>query len=356
MRRGLAALCLGLALVGGAPALSQPAPGAAQPGAAQPGAAQPGARPPAAAQPGPVQPGAAQPAQPGQPGAAQPGPMQPGPMQPGPVAPRQPRPRAPGQPGQGGVQLPPGHVPIAPPTQAPPPPRGPKLIPRDEHGHCPGHGLNDPPHHINFYQGLLGVDNEKSQSQNGLDRLLWRYHNSVDECDPKNQEPPLLAALINFSIVALVVYRFGKKPVMEGLAARKKTIMQNIDDATTMRADAEKRVADYKKKLSRIEERRAELREESRLAWEAEKARILAEASDKASRLRKDADFRVAQELKQAEADLMSEAVDGAVAAAEALIKKRIEERDQERLADDFVASLSKAFVAQSADRQGGSR
>jgi F0F1-type ATP synthase membrane subunit b/b' len=52
----------------------------------------------------------------------------------------------------------------------------------------------------------------------------------------------------------------------------------------------------------------------------------------------------------------MSEAVDGAVAAAEALIKKRIEERDQERLADDFVASLSKAFVAQSADRQGGSR
>jgi F-type H+-transporting ATPase subunit b len=254
------------------------------------------------------------------------------------------------------VQLPPGHVPIAPPTQAPPPPRGPKLIPRDEHGHCPGHGLNDPPHHINFYQGLLGVNNEKSQSPNALDRLLWRYHNSVDECDPKNQEPPLLAALINFSVVVLVVYRFGKKPVMEGLAARKKTIMQNIDNATAMRADAEKRVADYKKKLSRIEERRAELREESRLAWEAEKARILADATDKASRLRKDAEFRIAQELKQAEADLMAEAVNGAVEAAEALIKQRIEARDQERLADDFLGSLSKAFAPSADSRAGGSR
>lgn len=335
-------LTLALATSGGVvaqPMAPQPVPPAG-PGAAQPG-----------------QPGAAQPGQPGAPGAAQPG--QPGaqPGQPGqPPRPRiQPGSQPPGRLVPGGQPrrpqgLPQGHPPVqGQPQAAPPPPPGPKLIPRDEHGHCPGHGPNDAPHHINWYQGILGIDNEKSQSPSFGDRLLWRYHNKVDECDPKNQEPPFLGAALNFLIVLGVLIRFGKKPVVEGLAARKKAIMQSIDTATAMRKDAEKRLADYKKKLSRVEERRAELREESRAAWETEKARILAEAQDKAGRLRKDAEFRVAQELKQAEADLLKEAVEGSVAAAEELLKKRIEEKDQERLADEFVASLGKVLGTGSA-------
>lgn len=336
---GLSALLIVGLAAGGAGA--QPmAPQPAQPGAAQPG------------QPG--QPGAAQPGQPGQPGAAQPGqPGQPRPqrIQPGqPGAPRVVQPGGqPRQPRPGAVPpgLPPGHVPIqAAPPAAPP---GPKLLPRDEHGHCVGHGPMDSPHHINWYQGLLGIDNEKSQSPSFGDRLLWRYHNKVDECDPKNQEPPFLGALINFLVVLGLIVRFGKKPVMEGLANRKKTIMQNIDNATALRQDAEKRLADYKKKLGRIEERRAELREESRAAWETEKSRILSEAQEKASRLRKDAEFRVSQELKQAEADLLSESVEGSVAAAEELLRKRIEDKDQERLAEEFTSSLGRVLSGASA-------
>ncbi len=262
-------------------------------------------------------------------------------MQPPGGPPRGPRPGAlpPG--------LPPGHVPITAPAPVEPP--GPKLLPRDEHGHCIGHGPQDAPHHINWYQGILGVDNEKSQSPKFTDRLLWRYHNKVDECDPKNQEPPFIAAAFNFLVVLGLILRFGKKPVMEGLANRKKTIMQNIDNATALRKDAEKRLVDYKKKLARIEERRAELREESRTAWETEKVRILADAQEKASRLRKDAEFRVSQELKQAEADLLAEAVETSVAAAEELLRTRIEQRDQERLADDFAASLGRVLAESSA-------
>jgi F-type H+-transporting ATPase subunit b len=327
-------------------------PPAGQPGpAAQPGG--PGGQPGRVAQPGqpgaqPGQPGA----QPGQPGAqpGQPGaqPGEPGrmPQPPG----RQPpsRPRAPAA----APQLPPGHVPITPQGAAKP------AAAEEHHGggehHCAGHGPEDPPPHINYYQGLFGVNNEKSQSPSFVDRLLWRYHNPVDECDPKNQEPPLLGSLINFLVVVMVLVRFGKKPVMEGLAARKKTIMQNIDQATALRKDAEKRLADYKKKLARIEERRAELHQESRAAWETEKARILAEATEKASRLRKDAEFRVSQELKQAESDLMAQAVDGAVLAAEQLIKSRIEDRDQQRLADEFASSLGRVLSAKGAQANPG--
>jgi F-type H+-transporting ATPase subunit b len=211
----------------------------------------------------------------------------------------------------------------------------------DAHHDC--HGPNAPTHHVNWYQGLLGVHNEKSQ-QGGVNKLLWRYNNPKDECDPKNQDPPLLGALINLAVVAFILMRFGKKPIMDALAHRKKTIMQDIDAAAALRADAEKRLKSYEKQLARIADRRKELQEEYSSQWEAERQRILKEAEEKASRLRRDAEFRVAQELKQAQADLLRESVDAAVASAEELLKSRVGAADHERLANDYLTNIGDAL------------
>lgn len=217
----------------------------------------------------------------------------------------------------------------------------------DEHGGGHGdhdcHGPNAPAHHINWYQGLLGVNNKKAQ-EGGINKLLWRYYDDKNECDPKNQDPPLLAAVINLAIVVFVLFHFGKKPVVEALAKRKKTIMQDIDAATELREDAEKRLATYEKQLATIEDRRNELKEEYATQWEAERRRILKDAEEKAARLRRDAEFRVAQELKQAQSDLLREAVDDSVVAAESLLKSRIGASDQERLADEYLAGIGQAL------------
>ncbi len=222
-------------------------------------------------------------------------------------------------------------------------------------GHCPGHGPLDPPPHVNWYQGLLGVDNDKALNGSGVQKLLYRYKNDQDECDPKNQEPPVLAALINLGVVLYLLVRFGKGPVMEGLVKRKKTLMADIESANELKTDAETRLATYEKQLARIEERGKELRAEYTAQWEAEKKRILSEAEEKSTRQRKDAEFRVAQELKQAEADLLRDSVDGALAAAEELIRKRIQETDQTRLAEEYVAGVAAALAAATPTREGRS-
>lgn len=222
-----------------------------------------------------------------------------------------------------------------------------------DHGAHDCHGPNASPHHINWYQGLLGVDNEKAKSGSFINRLLWRYNNPKDECDAANQEPPILAALINLGVVLFILFHFGKKPITEALSKRKKTIMQDIDAATELRVDAEKRLKTYEKQLSRIEDRRKDLREEYRAAWEVERKRILKEAEEKATRLRRDAEFRVDQELKQAQRDLLLDAVDGSVGAADELLKSRIQAADQERLANDYLESLGKALKpSQSSERR----
>jgi F-type H+-transporting ATPase subunit b len=340
-------------------AFAQPAPGAQpvpvrpaqlQPDRAQPGQPQPGQPQPGQPQPGLQQPGAQPP--PGQPGAI---PNPDDPNMPGRRPPPRPRmPRGPdGLPGR----LPPGAGMQPRPLQMPAP-----VAPAadshagGDHGeahHCPGHGPNDSPHHINWYQGLLGVDNEKSQSQSFVDRLFWRYKNDKDECDPKNQEPPFLASFINFALVGLIVYRFGKGPITGALSQRKKSIMHEIDAAQELRSDAEERLADYERQLARIEERGKELRAELRAQFDDEKKRVLSDAEEKAKRMRRDAELRVEQELKQAEYELVIEAVDTSMAAAAQLLEKRVESRDLDRLADEYLAGIGEAITKADAKPRG---
>jgi F-type H+-transporting ATPase subunit b len=210
--------------------------------------------------------------------------------------------------------------------------------------HCPGHGPTDPPEHINWWHGLIGVNNEAAES-GGVGRLLWRYQNPNDPCDPKNEPPPFLASLLNFGLLAFIVVRFGRKPLAEALQKRRQTIMQDIDNASRLKQEAEARLEDYEDKLERLEETRAELKAEYAAQAELEKAHILAEAEQRRARMRRDAEFRVEQELKEARALLLQEAVQGAVAAAEELLRQRVGKDDLDRLAEDYLKAVPAALA-----------
>lgn len=316
------------------------------------------AAPLAAQQPGPppgAPPGARGPAEPG----AGPPPSRPQ----GPPGGRPPRPRGPG--------IAPGFPPGMNPGRPPPSQRLPAGHPevpgfdlaareashenRDAQGHCAGHGPMDSlsEHaHINWWQGLVGIDNEKAKSDSWLNKLLYRYYNPQNECDGANQEPPILAQVINLAILLLLIARFGKKPLAEALAKRKKAIVEEMEAAQKLGEEAEDRLADYEEQFENLEDRRVELREESQLQWELEKKRILAEAEERRGRMRRDAEFRVTQELKEAQQEILREAIDGASKAAEELLAKTLSQSDHERLADEYLTSIVSAVRAD--DRKSG--
>jgi F-type H+-transporting ATPase subunit b len=303
---------------------------------------------------------------PGQPGA-QPG-AQPNPHgQPPPGGmpnPGQARPLQiqPGQPPPGG-QLPPGHPsfpqPGGRPGQPPPgfprpgqPPR-PRPVAHEEEEHggghheCEGHGPNDPPPPPNWWHGLLMTNNEKAQAGGFVNQLLFRYENEKDPCDPKNEPPPFLAQILNLGILAFILVKFGKKPMSDALVKRKQTIMADIDNATRLKDEAEERLSDYEAKLENLHETLAQLRADHAAQAEAEKKHILDEAEERRVRMRRDAEFRIEQELKQARQDLLHNAVEQAVAAAEELLQKKAAEADQQRLADEFLAALGPALATE---------
>jgi F0F1-type ATP synthase membrane subunit b/b' len=154
------------------------------------------------------------------------------------------------------------------------------------------------------------------------------------------ETPPFVAMLINFGILAAGYYVLGRRPVAAGLQARRDTISKEIEEAQKMKREAEERAKTYQSKLEKLEEELQIARESLVRAGEAESERIVREAETKAERMRKDAGFLVEQELKKLRGELWRDAVEGAVAAAEELLKKRVTPADQERLAEDYLADL----------------
>ena len=283
--------------------------------------------------------------------------------------------------------LPPGHPSLGQgqPGQPGQPPRGPTIrklpgpppgfggperprphsAPKAEHAeeehaaahadHCPGHGPYDAPGAVNWWHGMPGVDNDPAKfetddagHEHRVDsfgsQLLWRYENKEDTCDHKNEAPPFLANVLNLAVLGFVLVRFGRKPLQDALVKRKQDIMREIDTASTLRRESKERLADYQAKLKHIEETLANMRVEYAAQTEAEKKRLLAEAEERRIRMTKDAEFRVEQERKAARIEVMSEAVDQAVAAAHAILAKQVAKADTERSNDEYVVTASKAW------------
>jgi F-type H+-transporting ATPase subunit b len=199
---------------------------------------------------------------------------------------------------------------------------------------------------MNWWKGILMVNNEAAEKGGFVNELLFRYENPKDPCDHKNLPPPFLASLLNFGVLAFVLYRFGKKPLAEALVARKKTIMAEIDQATKLKEDAEDRLEEYEEKLENIEAKLEEVRADYRAQAEVEKKHILAEAEERRARMRRDAEFRIDQEMKAMRDELLREAVANAVVAAEELIAKNVTATDNDKMAADYLKSVGAALAA----------
>lgn len=241
-----------------------------------------------------------------------------------------------------------------PPRPAPPPEP-------EDHGHkgahhCPGHGPTDSPHAPNWWQGILWANNDVAKFEKDatghfhrtdsiVTQLLYRYNNPADECDPKNQPPPFLATILNFSLLAWVLYRFGRKPLAEALASRKKAVMAEIDNATRLKEEAESRLSEYEDKLENLDETLEQMKKDYAAQGEAERKHVLAEAEERRERMKRDVEFRLAQEAKAAKQLLLQESVERAVAAAEELIRQKVEKSDLDKMADDYLAGLGAAWA-----------
>jgi F-type H+-transporting ATPase subunit b len=201
----------------------------------------------------------------------------------------------------------------------------------DAHGeHAEGHAAHGDEHaptfdDINWAYGFLGEKEGEEPS------LLWR---------PKGMPVPFGALALNAAILYFLLFKFGRKPISDALKARKLGIMKGMEDAAKMKAEAEASLAKYQKKLDEIESEVARIKREAKEQGEAESARILGEAKERRARMERDARLLVEQELKAARETLTRDTVRAAVKSAEGMLTAKVVDADQQRLGDEFLASI----------------
>ena len=200
-----------------------------------------------------------------------------------------------------------------------------------------GEEAEDHEHHVptfdeyNFFYGFLGERDDVEPS------ILWR---------PKGTPLPFGAMLLNSAILYWLLIRFAKKPIADGLKARKASILRGMAEAGQMKKEAEARLAEYEQKLATLDQEIERVRQDMRAAGQSERKRILAEAKEKRTRMERDAQTLIGQELKSAREGLLSEMSRAALRSAESTLRSRVTAADQARLAEEYLAGIKNAATA----------
>lgn len=146
--------------------------------------------------------------------------------------------------------------------------------------------------------------------------------------------------LVNFSILAGVLYWLLAKKVKAFFSGRREGIRVALAEAVEAREEAKKRFDEYATKLDKAT---VEIDEITRMIKEqglSEKERIIGDGRKAAEKLKEDTLARMEQEFHKASQNLRVEAVRLSTQMAEEILKKNIQPADHEALVTDYIEKV----------------
>lgn len=154
-----------------------------------------------------------------------------------------------------------------------------------------------------------------------------------------------LGTLVNFGALLVIIAWAIRKKGNPALAARRAEVEKELAEAQRLRAEAEARHNATATRLEQLDEEMLHIRADMIKAGESERDRMVAQAEEKAARIRKDTDFLIEQQMKQLRKELTERAATAAVAAAQDLLRERTTDADQEKLAEAYLARLDEVVT-----------
>ena len=150
----------------------------------------------------------------------------------------------------------------------------------------------------------------------------------------------LLWRTLNFAVLIIVLIKVLSKPLANGLRARQQSIKEQFTDLEERKAEADKAYQTYEEKLAAIDQEVSDIIKAAVAQGEAEKERIIEEANRAAADIKRQAEMAIQHELTQAKLQLREEVANQAVLMAEELIRKNLQEADQVKLIEDYLAKV----------------
>ena len=162
------------------------------------------------------------------------------------------------------------------------------------------------------------------------------HHGGPIHLHDVTHNPEFWTAVVNFSLLVILLVRFGRAPIRGFLSNRRSEMERAINEAAEAKAKAEAKLKEYTDRLGQLDAEMAKLKADLVAAGEEDKKRIVAEAEEAARRMKQETEALIDQHAKALSAQVRRELVDGAIATAERLLREQITAADQQQLADAF--------------------
>lgn len=143
---------------------------------------------------------------------------------------------------------------------------------------------------------------------------------------------------LNFAILAFVIIKFGRKPIMDFLQGQKKVV---ADEIRQIEDEKEKVTAKIKETLKELEEseiRFAEVKQRIIEQGEKRKAEIIENARRESQIMLETAKQKIDSHLIHAKSKFRSDLIDDAVALAMERLPKEITQEDSQRFVNQYFS------------------
>ena len=152
--------------------------------------------------------------------------------------------------------------------------------------------------------------------------------------------PALITQLLATFVMFFIVFKFFWKPIKEFIDKRKDFLENELKEATTLKEEAKAAhsLADKRIKEMKVEARKIKEEAENQ-ALEVRKE-ILLKAEEEAQAKKEKALRDIEKQKLEAQEDIHREIVGVALLAAQKIVEREIDEKDNTRLVEDFIKDV----------------
>ena len=153
----------------------------------------------------------------------------------------------------------------------------------------------------------------------------------------------LIAQWCNLLILMLLVKKFLFKPVLAILQKRQDEVDKIYADANKAKEDANTLRADYENRLAAAKEEAGEIVKAASAQAQHRSTELVSEAQAKVAAMMTRAEAEIAQEKKKAINEIKDEISGMAVDIASKVVEREISAKDHEKLIEDFIKNVGEA-------------
>ena len=151
--------------------------------------------------------------------------------------------------------------------------------------------------------------------------------------------------VLNFLILVFFLFKLLKDPAKKFFQGRAQMFQQQIEEAEGASVEAEREFKELEKRLELLDEEIQQLRQVITEQGERERDKIISDAKQTAEYMVEKARLQSDMMVRRAKMQLRRQVIDEAVGIAEESIKKAIEQKDQERLVNEYLHNLKQVVT-----------